>query len=295
MTRIGNLPVSRLIAGSNTFFGYSHFSKAKDDWLKKYFSDERIAEVLGACMEEGLNAIVSGPQPRMFNAIQMAKKATGRRLNWIITPSAGGHVGPVGDTIEEQIAWCTDHDCKVCMPHTGWTDNRLLIEENRIQGLEPVLELIRKKGMGTGLSTHRPEVLIVGEKAGYDLDCYILPYNSAGFLCAVETDWTASVIRGTPKPVICIKPFAAGRVMPPTGLPFVYNSVKPIDTVCMGVLSVEEVKENAMLARQVIAGQAASAELTYSRSKQALVAAAPKTSKTPETPRGCAGRGKKHS
>ena len=270
MTKIRDLSVSRLMVGSNMFFGFSHFSDARSEWLKKHFTNERIAEVLAACMEEGLNTVVSGPQPRLYEAIQMAKKATKREMNWVVTPGGGG---PVGGTIEEQVRWCADHDGKVCMPHTGWTDSRLLIHENRIAELEPVLALIRKLGMATGLSTHRPEVLVVGEKAGYDLDCYIQPYNSIGFLCSVETDWTGNVIRNTPKPVICIKPFGAGRIMPITGFPFVYGSIKAIDPVCFGAMSVEEAKEDIALARQILAGQTAETKLQFTRSKAALMPA----------------------
>ena len=135
---------------------------------------------------------------------------------------------------------------------------------------EEVLGLIRSLGMEPGWSTHRPETIVVSDRAGYDIAAYIQPYNSIGFLCAVETDWVARVINNTPKPVICIKPLGAGRILPPTGLSFVYNSIKPIDTVCIGVLSPQETEEDVKIALSIMEKQAINVELQYTRSKQVL-------------------------
>ena len=55
MTNIGGKEVSRLTIGSNTFHGFSHFSSARDQWLKEHFTPERIYEVLVYCASEGLN------------------------------------------------------------------------------------------------------------------------------------------------------------------------------------------------------------------------------------------------
>ena len=96
--------------------------------------------------------------------------------------------------------------------------------------------------------------------------------NPIGFLCQVETDWVARIINGTPKPVMCIKPLAAGRVLPPTGLSFVLNSVKPNDLVCVGTMSTFEAEEDIRICREIIERRSAlPAEFTFSRSKSALV------------------------
>ncbi len=59
MTEIGGVPISRLIIGSNTFHGFSHFSNARSAWLRRYFTPERIYEVMAFCAEEGLNATIA--------------------------------------------------------------------------------------------------------------------------------------------------------------------------------------------------------------------------------------------
>ncbi len=264
MTSIGGVEVSRVICGTNTFFGYSHFSAARDAWLRRHFDVPKIVEVMAKCAELGVNSVLGPPQDMLREAIQELERQTGHHMIYICTPWAQGA------DISDGVKWCADHGAEVCMPHTGWTDARLNVAQNRIEELEPVLEQIRSLGMKTGLSTHRPEIIVVGDSAGYDLDCYIQPFNVAGFLCPVETDWVARIIRNTPKPVICIKPLAAGRVMVESGLGFVYRNNKPIDPVCIGFLSPEEAEEDINIALSLMAQEQPEVALTKSRSKAHL-------------------------
>lgn len=266
VTNIGGLEVSRVLCGTNTFLGYSHFSAAKDEWLRNYFNVDRMVEVMLKCAEFGVNALVSPPMDVIQNALEITRKETGKDFHWICTPG-----GDDDNALRESIKWCADRDVKICMPHTCYTDIRLDIKNQEIEGLPAILDYIRECGMIPGLSTHRPEVLTVSQAAGYDVETCILPFNVDGFLCPVETDWVARVINGYKKPIICIKPFAAGRVMPKPGLEFVFRNNKPIDTVCAGFLSPQEAEEDLKIALEILTGMAAEISLTYSRSKQALV------------------------
>ncbi len=58
--------------------------------------------------------------------------------------------------------------------------------------------------------------------------------------------------------------------MPPTGLGFVYEHLKPIDTVCIGILSPQEAEEDVKLAVSIMEKQQAELELQYTRSKKVL-------------------------
>ncbi len=269
MTNIGGLDVSRIICGSNPFGGYSHFSAARDEWLRRYFSVERIVEVMVKCMEFGVNSMVSSPQDNFVESLEIARKQTGKDFHWICTISGENEA-----EICDAARWCADKGVKICMPHTMYTDSRLNIKDVSIDGIERPLALIRELGMIPGLSTHRPEVLTVAQAAGYDVETCILPLNVIGFLCSVETDWMSKTICEYKKPVICIKPFAAGRVMPRPGLDFVLRNSKPIDTVCAGFLSPEEAEEDLKIAVELLGGSDADVKLTYSRSKKLLQEAA---------------------
>ncbi|MCD6361569.1 MAG: hypothetical protein J7M38_11995, partial [Armatimonadetes bacterium] len=189
-----------------------------------------------------------------------------RHIVYFITPG-----GATTDELLANIDECAELGAEFCLPHTSWTDSHLHIMNTEITDYERVAAHIRDCGMIPGLSTHRPEVIRVGDQAGYDIATYIQPYNALGFLCSVETDWIANVIRNTPKPVIIIKPFAAGRLNPITGLTFVFNTVKDTDVCCIGLLCEEEAEEDLEIARRIFERRQVDVELQYTRSKAALV------------------------
>jgi len=265
MTTIGGLKLSRMLCGSNPFMGISHFTHARSTWLKRYFTLDRIVECMEKCASYGINGIVSGPRQEIHDAIRALEDRTGHHMIWVCTPG-----GSTPDEVKKDMEWMAERKAEICLTHPSFTDSNLVRAENKITGLEPLLKMMRDLGMVPGVSTHRPETLTVCEKAGYDIETYILPLNVAGFLCAVETDWQAKIIRNTPKPVICIKPLAAGRLMPFEGLNYVYNSIKPIDTVAVGFTSPEEVEEDIKIILGILAGGRAEVPLAESRSKQVV-------------------------
>lgn len=265
MTEIGGHQMSRLMCGTNMFFGHSHFSAARSNWLKRYFTMDRIVEMMHFWVEEGVNCTVSSPLPEMAEAIRKVEELTGVKYVWLATPGGSDLA-----ELKEGIKLSAELGADFCMPHTSWTDAHIVVGEKKILYAEEVFAMIRELGMCTGWSTHRPETIVVTDHADYDCDCYIQPFNSIGFLCPVETDWVASIIRNAKRPVVSIKPLASGRIMPPTGLPFVYENIKPVDTVALGCISVEEVEESCKIVRNCLMGLEEQIELQRTRSKAAL-------------------------
>ena len=265
ITTIEGHEIARFVIGTNWFLGYSHQSAAKSNWIKRYQTAETIAEILEVCSAGGMNAFVAPINKLMTEAVRLHEDRTGRKLIQILTPG-----GATTEDLMKGIDEAADLGAEFCLPHTSWVDARISTARKEIEDWPRVSEYIREKGMIPGLSTHRPEAIVVGDGAGYDIATYIQPLNPIGFLCAVETDWMAGVINRTDKPIICIKPLAAGRVNPPTGLSFAFNNVKPIDMVCIGLLSPEEAEEDLQIVRQIFADQRAAVELQYTRSKAAL-------------------------
>ena len=272
MTRIEDLEISRMIIGTNWFRGFSHYSAAKSRWIREYMDLNRIVAIMNVFARNGCNAVLSGPEPLMQEAIRRVKEETGVTVHWLCTPS-----GEDVDELMPGIELSAEVGAAVCLPHQHWTDGNMLVNQKRILGLERVTERIRELGMIPGLSTHRPETVVVCDTAGYDVATYIQIYNPVGFLCQVETDWICRIINETPKPIIVIKPLAAGRCLPPTGLTFVYGSIKPTDTVCIGTMTTYEAEEDIALARNILAGRGPTGapgtgvQLQFSRSKSALL------------------------
>ena len=121
-----------------------------------------------------------------------------------------------------------------------------------------------------GLSSHMPEAVTCADACGADVETYIQPYNAAGFLCQVETDWLQRIFHGARKPVMTIKPLAAGRLLPPTGLAFVWSTIRDCDLVTIGVMSAYEAEEVVEISRAYLEGRRAAVELQYTRSKKSL-------------------------
>ncbi len=266
-SQIGGYDISRLIIGSNTFHGFSHFSKARSDWLRRHFTPERIFEVMCACARQGLNATVSMQRPDYAEVLRAVEAETGVHIHWFATPGGGDL-----EQLKDGICEAAELGAEFCLPHTMWTDARLMPARGIIEEAEEAIDFIKSKGMKAGWSTHRPECVTVSDRAGYDVDVYIQIFNSEGFLCQVETDWVANVIRNAKKPVLCIKPLGAGRIMPPTGFGFVYSHIREQDVVAVGNMSVEEAEENITIVRGILAGQEAQSELQSTRSKAVLMA-----------------------
>ncbi|MFO7947433.1 MAG: hypothetical protein R6V19_11550 [Armatimonadota bacterium] len=265
MTTIEDLEISRLLCGTNSFFGHSHISEARNIFLRRHFTVERIVEVMAAMAEENINGTVSMQSQKMRDALDMLEDETGHNMHWIATPG-----GKDLAELKEGIRQCADLGAAVCMPHTSYTDSHLHISEDRIDGAGEICELIRDLGMIPGWSTHRPEVIGVTMRAGYDIATIIQPFNPIGFLCAVETDWMARTINSFPGTIISIKPLAAGRILPPTGISFSYSHLDDRHTVCIGCMSPEEAKEDIALARACIEGTDPQVELQKTRSKETL-------------------------
>jgi len=72
------------------------------------------------------------------------------------------------------------------------------------------------------------------------------------------------------KPVITIKPLAAGRLHPLVGLAFVWATLRPIDMVCIGTMTPDEAKEVVEISLSVLENRAADMELQRTRSKASV-------------------------
>jgi len=238
--------------------------------MRRYFTDDRIYEVLQTAAKLGINLFVSGTNQRFADLRRRLEDETGFHINWACTPA-----GSTIDNLKADIDRVKQLGAEICMPHTSWVEAHLFIEKREVADAPEVLDYIRQSGMIPGFSTHRPEVLPIAAERGYDAETFILPFNVVGFLCPVEVEWQAALINYCPKPVITIKPLAAGRLTPSPGLTFVYDRIKPIDTVAVGVLSPDELRENAALAEDLMAKRAHADPLQFTRSKEHLKAQSP--------------------
>lgn len=258
-TIVGGVSMPRLIIGSNWFLGYSHTSEAKDRWIREYFNRDRIADIMEVFLRHDIDAVMSPPSDLLAEAIQEVQQRTGKPVIWVCTPWK-----------LEELDWAAERAVTFCFPHQSVVDPRVDRANRVIHEMEVWMREVRSRGMIPGLSTHMPESILLADQTGLDVESYIQPYNAAGFLCPVETDWVAKIIHQAKKPVMTIKPLAAGRLLPPTGLAFAWSTIRDIDMVTIGTMSPYEAEEDIELSLALLEKRDAGVELQATRSKSTL-------------------------
>lgn len=271
-TVVGGVTVSRLIVGTNWFLGWSHTSMAKDSFIKDYQTRKNIADILAVFMNAGIDTIMGMPVPLLRDAISDAQDRTGRTAKLIVTPNfnitAGG---PQEEEPERVFDTCRDMGATFCMPHQCVTDRLIDRMHNTIRDIDRYTAMIRDRDMIPGLSTHMPEAVTIADATGADVETYIQLYNAAGFLMQVEADWVMRIIKNAKKPVMTIKPLAAGRLLPPVGLAFVWNTIRDHDMVTVGTTTPDEAREVIDLSLDFLTRRLPDNELQTTRSKKSLL------------------------
>jgi len=268
---VGGVSLPRLIAGSNWFLGYSHTSLAKDKFIKDLQTRERIARILAVFLENGIDAVMGPPSPLLEEAILDAEDQTGQAMIRILTPIF--NIVPGGDPAQEpelMFDTCKKLNGTFCMPHQCVTDALLDRRAGTIRDLEKYTQLIRERGMIPGLSTHMPESTVYADRMGADVETYIQIYNAAGFMMQVEADWVQRIIANAQKPVMTIKPLAAGRLLPLVGLAFAWSTIRDQDMVTIGTTTPDEAREVIDLSLDLLNHQMPEIALQKTRSKKSL-------------------------
>jgi hypothetical protein len=260
-----------MIVGSNWFLGFSHTSDAKDKFINSVMDPKGVADIIEVFFERGIDAVMGPPFPLLTEAIDEVEQRTGRKAIRIFTPFfnllPGGH--PVGEP-EWVFDDCKKKGCTFCMPHQAMTDALIDRMHKVIRDIDRITKLIREREMIPGLSTHMPEAVTYADETGADVETYIQIYNAAGFLMQVEVDWVMRIIRDAHKPVMTIKPMAAGRLLPPVGLGFVWNTIRDQDMVTVGTTTPDEAREVIDLSLDFLARRLPDVELQETRSKTSL-------------------------
>ncbi len=276
-TNVGGLSLSRMIIGTNWFLGYSHCTPSKSSLIRQVVKGRReMADIIEVFFRAGVDTIM-GPLEReeWADAVREAQDRTG--VKGIIvatptlpitpeTPTKGFDVGEVERILDRDARL----GASICMPHTSTTDAVVDRCTREVRQMDAVCAMIRERGMIPGLSTHLPESIIYSDETGLDVETYISIYNAMGFLMTVEVDWIAQVIQNAKKPVMTIKPMAAGQIRPFQALNFVWNTIRPIDMVTVGTMTPDEARELIDLSLSILDNRPAQMELQETRSKASL-------------------------
>lgn len=246
-TTVEGVSLPRLLIGTNWIAGYSHTGYAADmDIRTTNDTPEKVARIYKAFADYGIDAIMGGTSGGINrDSIKYFEDTTGKKLIKIDTP-----IMNMDDTKEARaeteatIKNSSKNGATFCFPHHSSVEQLVNKNKRTIDRLPDYLSMIRDNGMIPGLSAHMPELIIYSDENEYDVQTYIQIFNCMGFLMQIEIESIIQIIHAAKKPVMTIKPMAAGRVSPYVGLTFNWNVLRPQDMITVGCKTPFEVYED---------------------------------------------------
>jgi hypothetical protein len=254
-TTVGGVSLSRMVMGTNWMAGWSHRSPSADQFIKDYHGQEGHSEaVIDAYLEYGVDTIVglfTNPVSKpIVRAINTAREKHGKDIIMIDTPVLNMDDSPAArKEAEAEIKRSKETGARFCLIHHRSAEQLVNKNKGTMDRLSDYLAMIRDHGMIPGLSAHMPELIVYADNNEYDVETYIQLYNPMGFLMQVEIESVARIIWNAKKPVLTIKPMAAGRTTPYVGLNFSWATIRPSDMVAVGCMRPEEVHEDVEISR----------------------------------------------
>jgi hypothetical protein len=262
--RLGKQEVSRLIIGSNPFYGYSHASRLLDQHMREWGTPDNICAALREAERNGITTFQTNGDARAITDIRMHREQGGKLQV----------IALIREKPEDAIA--AMHP--VAVAHHGEVTDVAF----RLQKMDDVREFtkrVRQAGVMVGVSTHKPEVIEYIEERGWDIDFYMgcaynrtrtpdelrkllgqLPLPAGEVYLEQDPERMFGVMRQTRKTCFAFKILAAGRAaMSPAGLDAAFKAaltgIKPQDGIIVGVYPrfKNEIEENARRVRALLA------------------------------------------
>ncbi len=234
-----HLKVSKFILGSNPFSGFSHQGPDKDWAMRHFFTTQQIKATLKEAETLGVNTVLARTDFHVMRML-MEYRDEGGTLQWFAQtcPEVGSH--------EACIIRAANYGAKACHLHGGVMDHAFY--NNKLDDVQPAIDLIRKKGMLAGIAGHNTQVFEWAEK-NLDLDYYMCCYynperrdkfaahdpNATEFYLEEDRQAMVALIPQLSKPVIHYKIMAAGRNDPKEAFAFAAAHLRENDAVCVGI------------------------------------------------------------
>lgn len=242
---IGNLTFSKVICGTNAFWGHSHFSEARNAEYLARFDDETIERTIRHCIGLGVNTVESCVNKRIISILSKLRENNPDPIHFVGSTR-------VDETSEikshqQKLSFLIENRADICVVHAQYVDRPR--KGDSIGGLKELIDKIHEAGLLAGISTHQVGTVELCERQKYGVDTYLFPLNLSGFVYPGfkgkdTVQERINIVRGVDKPFILIKALAAGRIPPDEGLHFVAENSKPNDLVSLGFGGAGEICES---------------------------------------------------
>jgi hypothetical protein len=264
--------ITRLIAGANTIYGYSHFNYVLSAHMADYHSTGRVLSFLKQLERSGVNAWQASWSERL-ETDWLRYKEQGGKLQLLLLSRPNFNEEP------HMLARAMKLKPLCIAQHGGST--RKHWDAGQMNLSLDYLKRIRDTGAMVGLSCHDPKVLEYTAEKNWDLDYYMTcVYNIhrprevfekllGGELPLGEIYMPSdppkmmAAIRQTKKPCLAYKVLAAGRLVSSPKqvrerIEAVLKGIKPTDGIIVGMYQRvnDQIGQTAQFVREVLDGRA---------------------------------------
>jgi hypothetical protein len=263
----GKHHITRLIAGANPIYGYSHFNYVFSAGMGEYHTTERVLAFLKELERAGLNTWQASWSERLEHDWTRYKEQGGK-LQLLVLSRPNFNEQP------EMAARAAKLKPMGIAQHGGAT-NRLWDAGEFDKSLD-YLKRIRDTGAMVGLSCHNPAEVEYAEEKGWDVDYYMASLYYINRPRAVfqkmlgevplgevyldsDPPKMMAVLRKTKKPCLVYKVLAAGRTVssPPQvkqRMATAYKGVKPNDCLIIGLYQRynDQIGQTAQFVREIL-------------------------------------------
>jgi hypothetical protein len=245
---VGDISLSRMIIGSNWIVGFSHTSNAADRVIQDAYKEiDSYTPLIDVFLKNGVDTVMGNfsKRPESTEKLFRAQDALGKKLIIVDTPVINmDNTAEARRECRQVFKRSAEIGSTFCLIHHASCEQLVNKNKKTMDRLPDYLEMIREAGLRPGLSAHMPEVIQYADLNEYDVETYIQIFNCIGFMMQIEIESVIKIIHEAKKPVMTIKPMAAGRVSPYVGLTFNW-SVLPVNAmVTVGCFSPYEAEED---------------------------------------------------
>jgi hypothetical protein len=231
-----HLEIPKLMLGTSPFIGAGQFGAKAYEYRQRFYHNESNMTWLfieSAQLEvKAVQLIVYEP---LVNALKEAVKELGEKIFIAATI-------PSGRNFERDLDLVRPLKPKIVAIHALSCDAL----DSRIASW---IKKIRAVGASPAAATHYPGVTIEElDTAGFDFDAYLAPVNLVGYAMEPDKESTLKALETTDKPVIAIKPLAAGRLKLTQSL-FTFICTYA-DSISVGITSKYEMKQTYAAAKE---------------------------------------------
>jgi len=248
--KIGNVEISRLIAGGNIISGIAHSRDLiyVSQLMKNYFTLQKVMETLALYEANGINTAILRVDKRTIEIINRYWKDFKGNIQWI------AQAKPSKYNLYEDIDVAVDNNAIGVYIQGQIGDEFVKKGDTKLLGR--LVDYIRNKGVIAGIGAHSIDVIITCEKEGIVPDFYMKTFHPLTYWSAkhpeyhdnkwdFDPDKTKSVMKDVKVPWIAFKVLAGGAIHPKKGFDFAFKN--GADFMCVGIFDFQ-VEEDAKIA-----------------------------------------------